>query len=97
MVKVLPYASTGWCVELSPGKQPILFPTRSQAIVFALAWAETSDLPCEVGVYDRTRGLERLMKFPNGSQRRPAHLERRRTQIDIPFRDRRHQERRAHV
>ncbi len=40
--------------------------------MFALAWAETSDLPCEVGVYDRTRGLERLMKFPNGSQRRPG-------------------------
>jgi hypothetical protein len=95
MVKVLPFASTGWCVELSPGEQPFPFPTKGQAITFALTWAETSVQPCEVGVYGRTGDLERSMTFPNGNYRRPAGSDRRRMQVDIPFRDRRQQERRT--
>jgi hypothetical protein len=97
MVKVLPFASTGWRVELSPGEQPFLFPSKGQAITFALAWAETSIQPCEVGVYGRTGDLERGMTFPNGNYRRPAGSDRRRTQADIAFPDRRRQDRRTQV
>ena len=96
MVKVSPLPSKGWRVELSPGEQPFLFPTKAQAISFALAWAD-SNQPCEVGVYGPIGEPERSMTFPNGNYRRPARSDRRRMQVDIPFRDRRHQERRAQV
>lgn len=94
VVKVLPLPSTGWQVELSPGEQPFLFPTKAQAISFALAWAD-SHQPCEVLVLGPIGEPERSMTFPNGNYRRAPRSDRRRMQVDIPFRDRRQQERRA--
>jgi hypothetical protein len=96
VVKVLPLPSTDWQVELSPGEQPFLFPTKAQAILFALAWADPHQ-PCEVRVHGPNGELERNMTYPNGNYRRPPRLDRRRMQVDIPFRDRRQQERRAQV
>ena len=93
-VHVLPLPPTGWRVELSPGEQPFLFPTKGQAISFALAWAD-SHQPCEVRVYGRVGELERSMPFPNGNYRRAHRADRRRMQVDIPFPDRRYQERRT--
>lgn len=94
MVKVLPWPSEGWCVELSPGERPFLFPIKAQAILFALAWAD-SHQPCEVRVYDRTGEPERSLTFPNGNYRHPPRSDRRRMQVDIPFSNRRYQERRS--
>ena len=94
VVKVLPLPSTDWQVELSPGEQPFLFPTKAQAILFALAWAD-SHQPCEVRVHGSVGKPERSMTFPDGNYRRGPRADRRRMQVDIPFRDRRHQERRA--
>jgi len=94
VVKVLPLPSAGWRVELSPGEQPFLFPTKAQAILFALAWADAHQ-PCEVRVYASNGEPERSMTYPNGNYRHPPRSDRRRVQVDIPFRDRRHQERRG--
>ena len=94
MVKVLPLPSAGWRVELSPDEQPFPFPNKGQAIAFALAWAD-SNQPCEIHVYGRIGELERSMTFPNGNYRRPPRSDRRQAQVNIPFRDRRQQERRA--
>jgi hypothetical protein len=94
ILKVSPLPSTGWRVELSPGEQPFLFPTKAQALSFALTWAD-SHQPCEVRVYGPIGELERSMTFPNGNYRRPPRLDRRQAQVNIPFRDRRQQERRA--
>lgn len=94
VVKVLPLPSTGWQVELSPGEPPFLFPTKAQAISFALAWAD-SHQPCEVLVLGPIGEPERSMTFPNGNYRRAPRSDRRRMQVDISFRDRRQQERRA--
>ena len=63
---------------------------------FALAWAD-SHQPCDVRVYGPIGGPERRMTFPNGNYRRPSGSDRRRMQVDIPFSDRRHQERQAQV
>jgi len=94
ILKVSALPSNGWRVELSPGEQPFLFPTKAQAMSFALAWAD-SNQPCEIHVYGRIGELERSMTFPNGNYRRPPRSDRRRAQVDVPFRDRRQQERRA--
>ncbi|MGH9426154.1 MAG: hypothetical protein ACRD2L_07620 [Terriglobia bacterium] len=94
MVKVLPLPSTGWRVQLSPDEQPFVFPTKNQALWFALAWADTHQ-PSEVGVYGRLGELERYVTFPEGNYRRAPGTDRRRMQVDIRFPDRRYQERRA--
>jgi hypothetical protein len=93
MVKILPLPSAGWRVELSPGSQPFVFPTKAQAVAFAITWAENHP-PCGIRVYSRTGDLERTMTFPNGTHRRVPGSDRRRVQIDIPFPDRRRGERR---
>jgi len=94
MVKISPLPATGWRVELSPGEQPFLFPTKGQAISFAVAWAENHP-PCEVRLYGSVGDLERSMTFPDGGYRRLPAADRRRIQVDIAFPDRRRQERRA--
>jgi|SRR6185436_19755586 hypothetical protein len=96
IVKVSPLIPTGWRVELSPDEQPFLFPTKAQAIAFALAWAD-SHQPCEVRVLGPIGELERNMKFPEGNYRRAPSMDRRQAQAEIAFRDRRRQERRAQV
>jgi len=94
ILKVSALPSTGWRVELSPGEQPFLFPTKAQAISFALAWAD-SHQPCEVLVFGPIGEPERNMTFPNGNYRSAPRSDRRRMQVDIAFRDRRQRERRA--
>ena len=94
ILKVAPLPSAGWCVERSPGEQPFLFPTKAQAVSFALAWAD-SHQPCEVLVLGAIGEPERILTFPNGNYRRAPRSDRRRMQVDIPFRDRRQRERRA--
>jgi len=96
LVKVLLQPATGWNVELSPGEQPFAFPSKAQAIQFAIAWAEHHQ-PCEVRIYGSLGDLERSMIFPNGSHRRLLGSDRRRRQVQIPFPDRRRQERRVQV
>jgi len=91
-VSALP--SMGWRVERSPGEQPFLIPTKAQAISFALAWADSRQ-PCEVLVFGPIGEPERSMTFPNGNFRSAPSSDRRRMQVDIPFRDRRQKERRA--
>jgi len=78
---------------MSHGEQPFVFPAKHPAISFAIAWADHHQ-PCEVHLYGHAGELERSMTFPNENYRRPSGPDRRRMQVDIPFRDRRHQERR---
>lgn len=94
MLKISYSPSAGWLVEGGYGNQPFAFPTKGQAISFFLAWAEQHQ-PCEVQIFNHGGNLERVLKFPNGSHRRSAESERRRSQIHIPFPDRRQHERRA--
>ena len=96
MVKVLPSPPIGWRVELSVGELPFMFPTKAQAISFAIAWAEHHQ-PGEVCVYGPIGELERKMTFPNGNYRRGPKTDRRRIQIRIPFPNRRREERRKYV
>ena len=94
MVKVLPLPSTDWRVELNSEEQPFLFPTKSQAIAFAIAWADYHQ-PCEVRVFDATGELQRDITLPSGDYRRTTAPDRRHTEVDIPFPNRRQQERRG--
>ena len=71
-----------------------VFPTKAQAISFAVAWAEDHP-PCEVRVYGSVGDLERSMTFPDSGYRRLPASDRRRIQVPITFPDRRRQERRA--
>ena len=96
ILKVSFLPGTGWRVELSPAEQPFLFPTKAQAISFALAWAD-SHQPCEVLVFGLIGEPERSMTFPDGKYRRAPSSDRRQVQVEIPFRDRRQQERRTFV
>ena len=93
MVKVMPLTAIAWRVVLSPGEQPFEFPTKAQAISFAIAWAE-HHRPCEVRVYGGVGALDRSMTVPNGNYRRTPGSDRRQMQADIPFPDRRRHERR---
>ena len=94
LVKVLLFPSGGWRVELNPGEHPFQFPVKAQAIAFAVAWAQ-SHQPCEVRVYSGFGETERSMTFPNGNYRTAARSDRRRSQVDIAFSNRRQQERRS--
>ena len=94
VVKVFPWHSTQWSVELYPDEQPFLFPTKGQALSFALAWADYHQ-PCEVRVLDGTGDVLRSIHVPSAEYRRAAVSDRRRVQIDIPFPDRRQHERRG--
>ena len=94
IVRVFPWRSNEWSVELYPDEQPFLFPTKGQAISFALAWADYHQ-PCEVRVFDNAGELQRDINVPNGGYRRMSVPDRRRQQIVIEFTDRRHHERRA--
>jgi hypothetical protein len=94
MVTVIPSPPTGWRVDLGTGEQPFVFPVKAQAIAFALAWAGSRQ-PTEVRVYGAFGELERSVTVPDGNYRRPPRTDRRRNQLDIPFRDRRQQDRRA--
>lgn len=96
LVKVLLQPSTGWNVELGPGEQPFMFPSKAQAIQFAIAWAEQHE-PCEVRLYGSLGDLERTIHFPNGGHRRLPGSDRRRRQIHITFPDRRRQDRRLEL
>ena len=96
ILKVSPFTPTGWRVELTPAEQPFLFPTKAQAISFAMAWAD-SHQPCEVLVLGSIGEPERSVKLPEGNYRRAPGTDRRQVQAEIPFRDRRQQERRAQV
>jgi hypothetical protein len=96
MVKVFRLSSGFWRVEPSLDERSLLFPSEAQAMSFALAWAE-SHQPCEVRVFGPIGEPERSMTFPNGNYRRPAGPDRRRTQVDIPFPDRRNQKLQAQV
>lgn len=97
MVTILPLPMAGWSVELRPGEQPFLFPRKSQAISFAVGWAETSDQGCEVRLYGRFGELERSIAAPTGSYRHFPRSDRRQEKVAIPFPDRRRQERRQHI
>lgn len=93
-VKVYLSPTTGWLVELSPGGNPFPFPTKAQAITFAIAWGEQRQ-PCEVRLYGSLGDLDRILKLPNGGYRRGDVRDRRQAQIAISFPDRRRQERRV--
>jgi hypothetical protein len=93
MVKVMPLSAMTWRVVLSPGEQPFEFPTKAQAISFAIAWAELHR-PCDVRVYGGVGAPDRSMTVPNGDYRRTPGSDRRQRQADIPFFDRRRHERR---
>ena len=93
IVRVFPWRSKEWSVELYPDEQPFLFPTKGQAISFALAWADYHQ-PCEVRVFDGAGELQRDIKVPDGNYRRMAAADRRREQVEIEFTDRRNRERR---
>jgi hypothetical protein len=93
MVKVLPLPSTDWRVELNPEDHPFKFPTKGQAISFAIAWGDYHQ-PCKVEIFDGTGALQRDIALPNGNFRRTTGPDRRRKQVDTPFPDRRQQERR---
>jgi hypothetical protein len=93
LVKVLLQPATGWNVELNPGEQPFMFPTKAQAIQFAIAWGEQHE-PCEVRIYGSLGDLERTIGFPNGGHRHRSGPDRRRRQVQISFPDRRRQDRR---
>lgn len=94
IVRVFPWRSKEWSVELYPDEQPFLFPTKGQAISFALAWADYHQ-PCEVRVFDGAGELQREIKVPDGNYRRMAAADRRREQTEIDFSDRRNRERRS--
>ena len=94
IVRVFPWRSKEWSVELYPDEQPFLFPTKGQAISFALAWADYHQ-PCEVRVFDGTGELQRDIKVPDGNYRRMIAADRRREQVEIDFTDRRNRERRS--
>ena len=96
MVTVVALPTGGWRVELSEGQQPFVFPAKGQALTFALAWADAHQ-PCEARVYGRLGELDRHLTFPDGNYRLAPKSDRRRTQVEIGFRDRRQQERRAQV
>jgi hypothetical protein len=96
MVNVLPLPSTDWRVELNPEEQPFMFRTKAQAISFAIAWADYHQ-PCRVRVFDNAGDIKRDITLPNGNYRRTTGPDRRRTQVDIAFLDRRQQERREQV
>lgn len=94
MVKVEPLSPANWQVELRAGEQPFEFPSKGQAIAFAIAWAEHHQ-PCEVGVFGRIGDLERKITLPDGNHRDAKMPDRRRVQITIPFPNRRHHDRRS--
>lgn len=96
MLRILPAPTSGWRVEGGYGEQPFVFPTKAQAISFFLRWAEEHQ-PCEVQIFSESGDLERILNFPNGNHRRSSESDRRRAQIDIPFPNRRRQERRSHA
>ncbi|NIO40254.1 MAG: hypothetical protein GTO41_08695 [Burkholderiales bacterium] len=96
VVRVFPWRSREWSVELYPDEQPFLFPTKGQAISFALAWADYHQ-PCEVRVFDNVGDLQRDIKVPEGNYRRMSAPDRRQQQIEIDFVDRREQERRVSI
>jgi hypothetical protein len=96
LLKISPAPSTGWCVEGGYGKQPLVFPTKGEAISFFLVWAEKHQ-PCDVHIYNDAGDLERNISVPDGNHRCASHSDRRQMQISIPFFDRRHAERRDHV
>ena len=96
MVKITPMPTTDWRVELGAGEQPFSFPSKAQAIAFAVAWADLHQ-PGEVGVFDKDGALQRTITFPNGNHRHQTRKDRRQAQIDMPFADRRRQERRSQV
>ncbi len=70
-----------------------MFPTKSQAILFALAWAENHQ-PNEIHVYGTLGELERSIVCPNGNQLRAADSDRRQVNVNIQFPERRRAERR---
>ena len=76
-VKVYPLPAAGWLVELSSGGHPFAFPTKAQAITFAIAWGEQRQ-PCEVRLYGSLGDLDRLVRLPNGGYRRGEGRDRRR-------------------
>jgi len=94
VVKVFPWHSAEWSVELYPDEQPFLFPTKGQALSFALAWADYHQ-PCEVRVLDVSGEVLRYIRVPSVDYRRTTVSDRRRVQVDISFADRRQQERRG--
>ncbi len=94
IVRVFPWRSKEWSVELYPDEQPFLFPSKGQAISFALAWADYHQ-PCEVRVFDGADELQRDIKVPDGNYRRMVSPDRRREQVGIDFSDRRNRERRS--
>jgi hypothetical protein len=94
MVRVFPWRAKQWSVELYSDEQPFLFPSKGQAISFALAWADYHQ-PCDVQVFDGAGQLERDIKVPFGNYRRMAAVDRRRNEVAIEFMDRRERERRA--
>ena len=96
MLKISPSPSAGWSVEGGYGEQPFVFPTKTQAISFALVWAEQHQ-PCDVQIYNHAGDLERNIMFPNGNHRLLSGSDRRQVQVDIAFPDRRHEERRIPV
>jgi hypothetical protein len=95
-VIVMPLPTADWRVELSPGEQPFQFPTKGQAISFALAWAEHHQAN-DVRVFGRVGALERLITLPDGDYRRAPGSERRRMQVDPWIPDRRREDRRRQV
>jgi len=93
MVKVLPTPSTDWRVELNPDEQPFTFPTKSQAISFAIAWADYHP-PNEICIYDQKGEVQRDIALPGGNYRRVPSAERRGMRLEIAFDERRQRERR---
>jgi hypothetical protein len=96
MVKILPSPSTEWRVELNPDEQPFMFPTKSQAISFAIAWADYHP-PNEICIYDQKGELQRDITLPGGKYRRIPSADRRRMRAEIAFDERRERERRQQV
>lgn len=88
-----PSTSTGWRVEGGYAEQPFVFPTKAQAISFALVWAEKHQ-PCDVHIYNTAGYRQRHITFPDGNQRR-ADGDRRQMRVAIAFADRRRAERRS--
>ena len=93
MLKISPSPTTGWRVEGGYAEQPFVFPTKAQAISFALVWAEKHQ-PCDVHIYNNAGYRQRHITFPDGNQRRATGVERRKLQVAISFPDRRRADRR---